>query len=73
MLAKLIASGETRAQALQRLREALKAFAVEGVKTNIPFLLQVLDSPDYIEGRLDIGLAARVLADPARAVATLHS
>ncbi|MGE8604469.1 acetyl-CoA carboxylase biotin carboxylase subunit [Bordetella trematum] len=73
LLAKLIASGETRAQALQRLREALKAFAVEGVKTNIPFLLQVLDSPDYIEGRLDIGLAARVLADPARAVATLHS
>lgn len=62
MLAKVIATGADRAQAMSRLRAALDAFAIEGVKTNIAFIQQVLADDDFIAGRIDTGLAQRVLA-----------
>ena len=62
MLAKVIATGADRAQAISRLRAALDAFAIEGVKTNIPFIQRVLADDDFIAGRIDTGLAQRVLA-----------
>ncbi len=67
MLAKVIATGADRAQAISRLRAALDAFAIEGVKTNIPFIQQVLADDDFIAGRIDTGLAQRVLAGEAMA------
>jgi acetyl-CoA carboxylase biotin carboxylase subunit len=42
MLAKLIASGETREAAFRRAVTALRAFPVLGIRTNVPFLLRVL-------------------------------
>ncbi|MCA7085047.1 ATP-grasp domain-containing protein [Cupriavidus sp. DB3] len=67
MLAKVIATGADRAQAISRLRAALDAFAIEGVKTNIPFIQRVLADDDFIAGRIDTGLAQRVLAGEAMA------
>lgn len=61
LLAKVIATGHGRAQALQRLRDALGNFHVEGIKTNIPFLLRALDFPDYVQGNLDIRIVERLL------------
>ncbi len=62
MLAKVIATGADRAQAIARLRAALDAFAIEGVKTNIPFIQRVLADDEFIAGRIDTGLAQRVLS-----------
>src|SRR5581483_835496 len=43
LLAKLCAYGPDRATALQRAREAVAAFVVEGPKTNLPFFVELLD------------------------------
>lgn len=68
MLAKVIAHAPTREQAIARLSEGLTAFRVEGVKTNIPFIQQVLGDGAFRQGRVSTGLAERVLAH-ARACA----
>ncbi|MDF3835027.1 biotin carboxylase N-terminal domain-containing protein [Cupriavidus basilensis] len=66
MLAKVIATGAGRDEAIARLRAALEGFAITGVKTNIPFILRVLAHPDFLAGRIDTALVQRVLAAPAR-------
>jgi acetyl-CoA carboxylase biotin carboxylase subunit len=65
MLAKLIAHGATRQQAISRMEDALAMFAVEGVKTNIAFARQVLADEAFRAGAIHTGLAADVLARPA--------
>ena len=62
MLAKVIARGATRQQAIARMREALDMFAIEGVKTNIAFARQVLDDAAFRGGAIHTGLTAEVLA-----------
>ena len=61
MLAKVIAYGPDRQQALRRLDGALANTAVLGVTTNIAFLRALLNHPDVAAGRLDTGLAERAL------------
>ncbi len=53
LLAKLIAHGETRSEAIGRLEEALKGFQISGLKTNIPFLLEAVVSRLFIDGGYD--------------------
>jgi acetyl-CoA carboxylase biotin carboxylase subunit len=63
MLAKLIASGETRAAAVARAAAALRAFPVLGVRTNIPFLIKVLEHPAFAAGDLHTGFIDAHLAE----------
>ena len=65
MLAKVIAWGPDRGEALRRLDRALAATAVLGVGTNIAFLRALLGHPDVVAGRLDTGLVERDLAELA--------
>ena len=51
LIAKVIVRGETRDEALARMRRALVETQVEGVKTTIPFLQRVLAHPAFVEGR----------------------
>jgi acetyl-CoA carboxylase, biotin carboxylase subunit len=53
MIAKLIVSGATRAQAIERSIAALEQFRVEGIKTNIPLHLRILRSEAFQSGTLD--------------------
>ena len=53
MIAKLITRGASRAEAIQRMRDGLMDFRVEGIETNIPFLVWLMDEQDYLEGRLN--------------------
>jgi acetyl/propionyl-CoA carboxylase alpha subunit len=53
MLAKLIVSAETRRDAVARAVMALKEFIVLGLRTNIPFLLAILDHPRFVKGHID--------------------
>ncbi|MGB3069346.1 MAG: biotin carboxylase N-terminal domain-containing protein [Ottowia sp.] len=62
MIAKVIARGASRAEAISRLREGLAATVVEGVKTNIPFVQRVLSSPEFVAGDVHAGLGGEVLA-----------
>ncbi|WP_367135523.1 biotin carboxylase N-terminal domain-containing protein [Saccharothrix sp. HUAS TT1] len=61
MLAKVIAHGATRDEALRRLHAALGRFVLLGVTTNVPFLRALLTDPDVRSGDLDTGLVERKL------------
>ncbi|SDC00301.1 biotin carboxylase /acetyl-CoA carboxylase carboxyltransferase subunit alpha [Pelagirhabdus alkalitolerans] len=50
MIAKLITYGESREEAISRMKRALKEFFIEGVSTTIPFHLRVLDHPVFLSG-----------------------
>ena len=52
MLAKLTCRGRTFESAVQKARRAVSEFRIRGVATNIPFLIAVLDEPDFVEGRV---------------------
>ncbi|MFY0570375.1 acetyl-CoA carboxylase biotin carboxylase subunit [Archangium lansingense] len=53
MIAKLIVSGATRAEAIERSIGALQGFRVEGIKTNIPLHLRILQDPVFRAGDLN--------------------
>jgi acetyl/propionyl-CoA carboxylase alpha subunit len=53
MIAKLIVHGPDRPAAIARLREALLATRLEGVKTNVPFLSAAIESPEFVSGVYD--------------------
>jgi len=61
LLAKVIGHGSTRAQAIGRVLVALKAFAIQGVETNIPLLESVLGDDEFLAGQVDTGYLARHL------------
>jgi acetyl-CoA carboxylase, biotin carboxylase subunit len=50
MLAKVIASGESRDAASRRASAALRSFPILGVRTNIPFLIQILEHRAFAAG-----------------------
>jgi acetyl-CoA carboxylase biotin carboxylase subunit len=53
MIAKLICWGETRGEAILRMRRALSEYRILGVKTNIPFHQHLMDSTRFIAGQFD--------------------
>jgi acetyl-CoA carboxylase biotin carboxylase subunit len=50
MIAKLIVSAPDRPQAIARMRRALQEFVIEGVKTTIPYHIQLMDHPAFQKG-----------------------
>jgi acetyl-CoA carboxylase biotin carboxylase subunit len=52
LLAKVIAHGNDRGEAIQRMRRALAEMAIEGIPTTIPLHQRVLETPEFIAGRL---------------------
>jgi acetyl-CoA carboxylase biotin carboxylase subunit len=68
LLAKVIVHGNSRAEALARMSQALDSFIVEGVTTTIPFLRRVIQHPDFARGEVDTKFLERnpdLLAPPA--------
>lgn len=63
MLAKVIASGATRDEAISRLVWALENYPVLGVKTNAAFLIDVLKHADFKLGRTTTGFIAEYLPE----------
>ena len=55
MVAKLIAWGSDRAEAIDRLKRALSEFVVKGIKTSISFHQMVMRHPIFLEGKYDTG------------------
>jgi acetyl-CoA carboxylase biotin carboxylase subunit len=61
LLAKVIAWGSERAEATNRLIEALADFKIEGIKTTIPLNLAILKRPEYLAGNIDTGFIDNIL------------
>ena len=53
MLAKLVVHGADRSEAIQKMKEAIRAYEVEGVQTTLPFGVFVLDHPAFISADFD--------------------
>ncbi len=61
MIAKLIAHGQDRAEALARAQRALDEFVVEGIKTTIPLQRLILNDPDFQKGGVSTNFLDRLL------------
>jgi acetyl-CoA carboxylase biotin carboxylase subunit len=53
LIAKLVVSGESRGEALLRMRRALEEFKIIGIRTNIPFHQRIMDSTRFLAGQYD--------------------
>jgi acetyl-CoA carboxylase biotin carboxylase subunit len=69
MIAKVIARGNTRGEAILRMRRALDSFVIEGIRTNIKLHQQVLREEDFVRGRISTGFLERFLAPEPKATA----
>ncbi|HSH05422.1 MAG TPA: acetyl-CoA carboxylase biotin carboxylase subunit [Anaerolineae bacterium] len=63
MLAKLVTWGATRDEAINKMRQALRQTAVVGVTTNIPYLLDIFDQPEFLAGRTSTNYLAEKMPD----------
>ena len=62
LLAKVIVTGATRDQAINRMKRALNEFIVGGIRTNIPFHLRMLDDEEVINGTMTTRSVERIVA-----------
>ncbi|MCY4602296.1 MAG: acetyl-CoA carboxylase biotin carboxylase subunit [Acidobacteria bacterium] len=62
MLSKLVAWGENRSEAIDRMARALTEYEIGGVRTTIPLFRWMLRHPDFLAGRFDTGYLDRTLA-----------
>ncbi|HXJ39944.1 MAG TPA: acetyl-CoA carboxylase biotin carboxylase subunit [Bryobacteraceae bacterium] len=59
LVAKLIAHGRDRTEAIQRMKRALDLFVIEGIHTSIPLHKRILNEPDFINGTFDTNFIKR--------------
>jgi propionyl-CoA carboxylase alpha chain len=72
MIAKLITHGPTREDAIGRMRDALNAFVIRGVSTNIPFQAALMQHPRFVSGAFHTGLIAEEYPKGFRAEDVIH-
>jgi acetyl-CoA carboxylase biotin carboxylase subunit len=64
MIAKVIAHGRDRQEAIARMRRTLEMSVVEGIRTTIPLHVKILSDPDFIAGRLSTAFMDRYQPKP---------
>jgi acetyl-CoA carboxylase biotin carboxylase subunit len=63
MIAKIIAHGRDRQEAIARMRRTLEMTVIEGIKTSIPLHIKILSDPDFVAGRLHTGFMDRYVVE----------
>ncbi|MEW9672140.1 acetyl-CoA carboxylase biotin carboxylase subunit [Ammoniphilus sp. 3BR4] len=63
MIAKVIVHGHDRSHAINRMLVALEEFAVEGIRTTIPFLKEILKNEDFSSGRVHTRLLEKMMQE----------
>jgi acetyl-CoA carboxylase biotin carboxylase subunit len=63
LIAKLIAHGHDRDEAIQRMKRALDMFIVEGISTSIPVHQRIMNDADFCAGHFDTGFLSRFSAN----------
>jgi acetyl-CoA carboxylase, biotin carboxylase subunit len=61
LVAKLITHGNTRLEAIERMRRALEMFVIEGIHTSIPLQKKIMLDDDFVAAKLDTNYIARKL------------
>jgi acetyl-CoA carboxylase biotin carboxylase subunit len=63
MIAKVIAHGRDRQEAIARMRRTLEMTVIEGIKTSIPLHLRILGDPDFAAGRIHTHFMERFMPE----------
>ena len=63
LIAKIIAYGRDRTEAIARMRRTLEMTVVDGIKTSIPLHLKVLADPDFVAGKIHTGFMERYMPE----------
>ncbi len=61
MLAKIIVFGNTRNEAISKMKRALEELVIDGVETNRDFLFEIIKNPDFIRGNFDTSFIEKKL------------
>jgi propionyl-CoA carboxylase alpha chain len=72
MIAKLIVHGKDRLDAIAKMREALNAFVIRGISTNIPFQAALLAHPKFVAGDFNTGFIAENYSQGFKAEDVVH-
>src|SRR6266705_3587072 len=64
LVAKIMAYGRTRDEAIARMRRTLEMTVVEGIQTTIPLHLKIMADPDFVAGKLTTGFMDRFQPRP---------
>src|SRR5438105_12146099 len=72
MIAKLIVHGASRDEAIAKMRQALNAFAIRGISSNIPFQAALLAHPKFMAGDFNTGFIAEQFPTGFSAAAVPH-
>ena len=64
LVAKLVAWGDSREEAIARMSRALDMFVIEGIYTTIPLHKRIIQHPDFLAGRLDTHFIERLFHQP---------
>jgi acetyl-CoA carboxylase, biotin carboxylase subunit len=65
MIAKVMTYGRDRQEAIARMRRTLEMTVIEGIKTNVPLQLRIINEPDFQAGRLSTAFMNRFMGQPA--------
>ena len=68
MIAKLIVHGNSRNEAIAKMKRALEEFVIEGVDTNIDFLLRIITNLNFIRGNYDTSFIEKEILNKTGAV-----
>ena len=66
LIAKIIAHGRDRSEAIIRMIGALGGFVVEGIKTTVPLQKRILADPDFVAGKFDTHFIERSITAPSK-------
>ena len=61
MIAKIIAYGTTRNEAIAKMKRALEELVIEGIETNRDFLFEIIRNPDFIRGNFDTAFIEKMI------------
>ena len=64
LVAKIVAHGRDRPEAIDRMRRALEMTVIEGIETTIPLQLRILRDPDFLAGRFTTAFLERFAGPP---------
>lgn len=70
MIAKIIVWDETRMRAIEKMTRVLKDSIVFGVKTNIPYLLEIINHAEFVKGTMTTRFIEKNFADPLKELST---
>ena len=67
LVAKVVAHGRDRPEAIARMRRALTRTVIAGIDTTIPLHLRILSDPDFVAGRVSTAFLDRFASGPGTA------